>query len=146
MRRPATYRNDRGRLETNMTPMIDVIFNLLIFFVCTVSFQPPEEVLPTYLSTLGAGANVPRPAEIQDFEDVVVKVFARDDEIAWEINRQHYSTLAQVRDVLRTIAGVKNDLPVIIDAEGDIPLGSVIDLYDLCRLSGFQKIQFAAKP
>lgn len=128
-----------------MTPMIDVIFNLLIFFVCTVSFQPPEEILPTYLSTLGTAANVPRPPEIQDFDDVVVKIFARGDQVAWEVNKQQYATLSQVRDVLRAIAGVKNDLPVILDAEGDIPLGDVIDLYDLCRLSGFQKIQFAAK-
>jgi biopolymer transport protein ExbD len=132
-------------MEANMTPMIDVIFNLLIFFVCTVSFQPPEQVLPTFLSALGASADVPRPPEIQDFDDVVVKILVRGDAIAWEINRQHYSTLAQVRDVLLAIAGVKSDLPVIIDAEGDIPLGSVIDLYDLCRLSGFQKIQFAAR-
>ena len=146
MRRPQTYRSERGRLEANMTPMIDVIFNLLIFFVCTVSFQPPEEVLPTFLSSLGAVTDVPRPPEMQDFDDVVVKVYARDATIAWEINRQHYGTLAQVRDVLLAIAGVKNDLPVIIDAEGDIPLGSVIDLYDLCRLTGFQKIQFAARP
>lgn len=145
MRRPQTFLANRGRLETNMTPMIDVIFNLLIFFVCTVSFQPPEEVLPTYLSMLGAAANVPRPPEIQDFDDVVVKIVAHGDQVAWEINKQQYTALAQVREVLRAIAGVKNDLPVIIDSEGDIPLGDVIDLYDLCRLSGFQKIQFAAK-
>lgn len=145
MRRPQTFLANRGRLEANMTPMIDVIFNLLIFFVCTVSFQPPEEILPTYLSTLGTAANVPRPPEIQDFDDVVVKIFARGDQVAWEVNKQQYATLSQVRDVLRAIAGVKNDLPVILDAEGDIPLGDVIDLYDLCRLSGFQKIQFAAK-
>lgn len=127
-----------------MTPMIDVIFNLLIFFVCTVSFQPPEEVLPTFLSTQGSGANVPRPAEIQDFDDVIVKMKTQEERTVWEINRQPYPSLAQVRDVLRTIAGVNRDLPVIIDAQGEIPLGSVIDLYDLCRLSGFQKIQFAA--
>jgi biopolymer transport protein ExbD len=145
MRRPSPYRSGPGRLETNMTPMIDVIFNLLIFFVCTVSFQPPEEVLPTFLSTEGSMANVPRPPEIEDFDDVIVKVLTQGEQIAWEINRRPYQSLGQVRDVLRTIAEVKNDLPVIIDAQGDIPLGSVIDLYDLCRLCGFEKIQFAAK-
>lgn len=128
-----------------MTPMIDVIFNLLIFFVCTVSFQPPEEVLPTYLSMLGTSSPAARPPEMQDFDDVVVKIALRQEQIAWEINKQPYASLEQVRDVLRTIAQVKSDLPVIIDSEGDIPLGSVIDVYDLCRLVGFQKIQFAAK-
>ena len=145
MRRPQTFRSARGRLEANMTPMIDVIFNLLIFFVCTVSFQPPEEVLPTFLSMLGTSAPSARPPELQDFDDVVVKIRQSGDQIAWEINRQQYATLAQVRDVLVAIAGVKNDVPVIIDADGEIALGNVIDLYDLCRLSGFQKIQFAAQ-
>jgi biopolymer transport protein ExbD len=128
-----------------MTPMIDVIFNLLIFFVCTVSFQPAEELLPTFLSTLGVAADVPRPPDIEDLDDVVVKVLRRGDELTWEINRQPYASLAHVRDVLRTIASLQPDLPVIIDPQGEVPLGGVIDLYDLCRLAGFQKIQFAAK-
>ncbi len=146
MRRPPASRTDRGRLEANMTPMIDVIFNLLIFFVCTVSFQPPEEVLPTWLSTLGVSADLPRPPEIQDFDDVVVKILVRGEQLSWEINGQQYSSLASVRDVLRTIAQVQKDLPVIIDPQEDVPLGGVIDLYDTSRLAGFQKIQFAAKP
>jgi biopolymer transport protein ExbD len=144
MQRPPNYRSERGRLEANMTPMIDVIFNLLIFFVCTVSFQPPEEVLPTHLSALGVAASVPRPPEIVDFDDVVVKVLLRGEDLVWEINREPYASLAQVRDVLASIAGVKRDLPVIIDAQGEVPLGSVIDIYDLCRLAGFQKVHFAA--
>ncbi|MEA1952290.1 MAG: biopolymer transporter ExbD, partial [Planctomycetota bacterium] len=46
MRRPSYHREGRERLDVKMTPMIDVIFLLLIFFVCTASFQMLEEVLP----------------------------------------------------------------------------------------------------
>ena len=47
-------------MEVKMTPMIDVIFLLLIFFVCTASFRAVEEVLPTNLSLPGAiGAESP---------------------------------------------------------------------------------------
>ena len=128
-----------------MTPMIDVIFNLLIFFVCTVSFQPPEEVLPTNLSAQGASASVtPPPSEIIELEDVVIKVVDRQGQVGWEINQQPYASLNQVRDVLATIANLEPDLPVILDVQGEIPLGDVIDLYDLCRLVGFEKVQFAA--
>ena len=53
MRHPAQHRG-RGPLEVKMAPMIDVIFLLLIFFVCTASFHPPEQVLPTRLSLPGS--------------------------------------------------------------------------------------------
>ena len=128
-----------------MTPMIDVIFNLLIFFVCTVSFQPPELLLPTNLSMAGSGAtSVPPPSDIAEFEDVVVKVFVANSQVSWQINDRSYASLAEVRDVLAAIFELQANLPVIIDAGADVPLGNVIDLYDICRLVGFDKVQFAA--
>ena len=33
--------------ELSMTPMIDVVFLLMVFFVCTASFKAAELVLPT---------------------------------------------------------------------------------------------------
>jgi biopolymer transport protein ExbD len=144
MRRPG-YHRDRGGMEVNMTPMIDVIFNLLIFFVCTVSFQPPELLLPTTLSMAGSGAApVPLPPEIQEFEEIVIKVLAVDGQIHWQINDRPYASLADVRGVLLAIVELQANLPVIIDAGAEVPLGSVIDLYDVCRLVGFDKVQFAA--
>ena len=131
--------------EMDMTPMIDVIFNLLIFFVCTVSFRPPELLLPTNLSMAGSGAtSIPLPQEIAELEDVVIKVLAAEDQVNWQINDRPYASLAEVRDVLMAIVELQANLPVIIDAQAEVPLGSVIDLYDLCRLVGFDKVQFAA--
>ncbi|HBT77287.1 MAG TPA: hypothetical protein DEB39_10285, partial [Planctomycetaceae bacterium] len=37
----------------NMTPMIDVIFLLLIFFICTASFQRIEQLLSANLALPG---------------------------------------------------------------------------------------------
>jgi biopolymer transport protein ExbD len=33
-----------SRIHIDMTPMVDVVFLLLIFFMTTTSFKPPEEV------------------------------------------------------------------------------------------------------
>ena len=43
------YSNPRGRtsLDNMMTPMIDVVFLLLIFFLTTASFQRLEKLLPS---------------------------------------------------------------------------------------------------
>jgi biopolymer transport protein ExbD len=145
MRLPAPHRVG-GRLEANMTPMIDVIFLLLIFFVCTASFQMPEQVLPTNLSLAGAiASDVPLDPEELDFEEVVIKLLIRDGQVAWEVNQRAYADLGQVHQILLALATVSTDVPVILDSAGDVPLGHVIDLCDLCRLSGFEKVQFAAR-
>ncbi len=128
-----------------MTPMIDVIFLLLIFFVCTASFRPPEEILPTRFSLPGTIAgDVPVDPEIEDLDEIVVKVLWRDGRAQWQINDRDYNTLAEVRAVLAAVKAVKDDLPVILDVEPAVPMENVIDLYDLCRQVGLERIQFAA--
>ncbi len=128
-----------------MTPMIDVIFLLLIFFVCTSSFQPPEEVLPTNMSLPGSTSESVQidPLE-EDLDEIVVKVMWREGGPRWEVNQRQYQQLDQVGGVLNAVAGFQADLPVILDVEGIVPMENVIDVYDLCRQIGLQRIQFAA--
>ena len=128
-----------------MTPMIDVVFQLLIFFVCTVSFQAVEEVLPTNLRAQGSGTGAPQlEPELQELEEIVVRLVWQEGRTHWIVNDRPYNYLAQVRAVLVQSAQIRPDLPVILDAAGDVPLGDVIDLYDVGRIAGFDKIHFAA--
>jgi len=46
--------------------------------------------------------------------------------------------------VLTAVAGFQADLPVILDVEGVVPMENVIDVYDLCRQIGLERIRFAA--
>ena len=143
MRRPP-YHRDRGPLEVKMTPMIDVIFLLLIFFVCTASFQPPEEVLPTNLSLPGTIDNVRVDPEWEDLEELVVKVLRSRGRTTWQVNQRDCGRLDEVRAVLVAASEVAGELPVILDVDGEVPLEDVIDVYDLCRRIGLDRIQFAA--
>jgi biopolymer transport protein ExbD len=128
-----------------MTPMIDVIFLLLIFFVCTASFQAAEEVLPTNLSLPGTTSEAqPVDPELEDLDEIVVKVLWRDGRVAWQINGRDLPGLDAVRSVLRAAAGVKIDLPVILDVDAPVPIEDVIDVYDVCRQIGLRRVQFAA--
>ena len=145
MRHPSCHRDQRGRLEVKMTPMIDVIFLLLIFFVCTASFQLPEAILPTRLLLPGAvDSEAQLDPEVLDLEQIVVKVLWRDGRAAWQINETDYAQLGEVRAVLQAVAQVKIDLPVILDIEPSVPMEHVIDVYDLCRQIGLARVQFAA--
>ena len=132
-----------------MTPMIDVIFLLLIFFVCTASFRPPERVLPTRLSLPGAiKSDQQLDPEVADLEEIVVEVLWRNiggtGRAQWQINDRDYTSLADVGAVLLQVKELKNDLPVILDVEPDVPMEDVIDVYDLCRKVGLERVQFAA--
>lgn len=139
-------RGDRGRMDVKMTPMIDVVFQLLIFFVCTASFQAAEEILPAHLAPPAAGGTPAQiPPELAELEDVIIKVTHQQGQVVWQINGQSYDRLAQVHEVLRQLAEIRRDLPVILDIDALVPIGEAIDVFDLCRLVGFEKIQFAAK-
>ena len=128
-----------------MTPMIDVVFQLMIFFICTASFQAAEELLPSQLSITG-GTSVPSPVEIEpELERIVVRATFHDSRVNWIVNERPCATIPEVQQVLHAVAAIDRTLPVVLDVAGDVPLGDMIDVYDLCRLEKFEKIQFAAK-
>jgi biopolymer transport protein ExbD len=145
MKLPSAYRDRPDGLDVRMTPMIDVVFLLLVFFVWTASFHLVEQLLPSNLiAAAGQGSPLDIDPEEADFERVVVRVLLDEGQPLWLVNDQPRSTLKEVAGTLRTLADIKPDAAVILDPTIEIPLGDVIDVYDLARLAGFEKIQFAA--
>jgi biopolymer transport protein ExbD len=146
MRYASPFRGQQDDLEIKMTPMIDVIFLLLIFFVWTASFQIAERVLPSDLSDLAASAPAPAdepPPVDEDFDKVVLRVLWVNGQPAWRVNQIEFGSLLQVQTRLEEIAAIKRDAPLVLHPDEDVPLGHVIDLYDLTRVVGFEQIQFA---
>ena len=155
MQLPAAHAS-RRELEVSMTPMIDVVFLLLIFFVCTASFQMPELILPSNLQLPGTSTE-PLPLELDkmELERIVVRITRSRNSaganpspgdhylIRYTLNDQPCQSLAQLGELLQTLAGIDASLPVVLDSAGEVPLGSAIDVYDTCRLAGFEQIQFA---
>jgi biopolymer transport protein ExbD len=147
MRRSSPYLQRQGEVNIQMTPLIDVVFLLMVFFVWTAGFQVAEYMLPSKLMALtGTGstaADEPPPPE-EDFDKIVVRVAWVAGQPAWKINDASVETLQEVRKRLEEIARIQRDAPVILHPDPEVPLGHVIDLYDIARLVGFAKIQFAA--
>jgi biopolymer transport protein ExbD len=127
-----------------MTPMIDVVFQLLIFFICTASFQVAEELLPTSLAAAD-GAGSPTPIEIAPDQQVVVRGVRVAARTQWTVNDRPGGSLDEVEQVLRAVGEIDRTLPIILDVAPDVPLGDMIDVYDLSRIIGFEQIQFAAE-
>jgi biopolymer transport protein ExbD len=147
MRAPSIYARRRTGLDIPMTPLIDVVFQLLVFFLLTASFHAAEHLLPSSVSApqaSGAGSALETPLPEQDFDEVVVRILWKDDQPAWQINGQTLASLQEVRNTLAAVAEVKADAPVILHPDPDVPLGHVIDVYDVTRLVGFPQVRFAA--
>ena len=135
--------SDRRDTETAMTPMIDVVFLLLIFFVCTASFQMAEAILPSSLLTTGTEP-ADRQSDIEPpLEQIIVRARIEEGRPRWTVNERPCPTRSDVRTVLAAVYEIDAGIPVVLDVAGDVPLGSAIDVYDLCRIVGFDRIQFA---
>ena len=82
--------------------------------------------------------------EIIDLGEIVVKLIWQEGRTRWQINDVNYTQLAEVHAVLAKIKALKADLPVILDVDAPVPMENVIDVYDLCRAVGLERVQFAA--
>jgi biopolymer transport protein ExbD len=151
MRSPKSYR-DGVSFDQVMTPMIDVVFQLLIFFICTASYATLEELLPSqFASTRGAAATIVDPREL-DLEQIALVGRREKASTIWTLNDRPLggaaevrAQMAAIREQMKTVGTPVASLAVVLDPDGDVPLGDGIDVYDVCRLEGFSKIQFAAK-
>lgn len=135
----------KSKPELKMTAMLDVIFLLLIFFICTANFRPSESLVTTNLSLPGnIESNVqlliPEPSEI----DVAIIKIKFSEKPQWILAGNECESILQLQKLLNELRKIQHDLPVVIDSDSNVPIEFIIDAYDSCRTAGLTKIQFAA--
>lgn len=148
MKIPSAQHGRRSELKIELTPMIDCVFLLMIYFIWTSSFAIVEDVLPSRLSVAAGTSATPTtqapPPPDADFDNVVVRILYTGGAPDWTVNDAPVGSLADLRAHLRAIAGIKNDAPVILHPDPEVDLGNVIEAYDAARIAGFERVQFAA--
>ncbi len=147
MRIPSSHhRSDHDHSSVAMTPMIDIVFLLLIFFVCAAAGAVHESVLSTDLAAAGAVASTDTPPEREPWKFEIWLKLNRDDTqgLTIDMNGTVYSDLDQLERQLQLLAEVEATNPVILDVGDGVRWGEVIDLYDRCRRAGLQSVNFAA--
>lgn len=131
-----------------MTPMIDVVFLLLIFFVCASIGQIRESLLPTDLAA-GAIESPDIREQPKPFGEVWLFLrTAADGRTEVQVNQggETYSDFARLKRQLVLLAAATTEIPVILDIAPAVPLGDMIRVYDACRAAGFTSINFATEP
>ena len=121
----------------NMTPMIDVVFQLIIFFVTTVDLQSKAMDTKLRLAMAPHGPAV----EKKDPREIVVDV---SPEGRISIARVYLST-AVLKSVLRkAVAEYGQTIPIIIRGDAKAKHEDIKGVMDACAAAGLWKVKFAA--
>ena len=132
-------------VSLNVTPLIDIIFCLCIFFICSFHFKQLQGKIDSWLPK-DRGVNAGPAAKPLDDE---IRVFLRWRNGATE--RAFGAREAANADELEALvkaawddfAGRGKDTSVVIDSEPAVPWRDVIDVLDRCRKRGIGKVEFA---
>ena len=146
MRLPKLYPGDT--LELKMTPMIDVVFLLLVFFVWTSSFELPEFDLPSAIAEPPAGGvevGRDRPTP-EAFDEIVVRLSLREARLVIELNGQLVDDVETLQLRLKTILALGVQPPVIVDPSERVTMNMAVGVYDAARAAGADRVLFATEP
>ncbi|GAB6042197.1 ExbD/TolR family protein [Endothiovibrio diazotrophicus] len=128
----------REEPEINLTPLIDVVFLMLIFFMISTTFNREAE-MSIQLPEASA-----EPAERRDDTlELVInregRYFIGEQEV---VNRE----LETLRDALRAVAGEKAaERPLVISADAEAPYQAVIRAMDAAGQLGISAISLTTK-
>ena len=146
---PAARRRRPGGapLGAAITPMIDVVFLLLVFLLCTASLEAPESDLAASLRVeANVGAGVGDPAEPDDTLASIEVVGRRvGQQTRWAVNGGAEAEGGPgLESLLGKLGSIDTTLPITIDAQSDVPVGDVVAAYDAARRVGFGRVLLAA--
>jgi biopolymer transport protein ExbD len=119
--------------EINITPMLDIVFIMLIFFIVTTSF------------TKETGAAISKPVAEQAIAlrngTILIGIKSNDD--IWMSKR-----LIELREVRSMVESARAENPkgsVVIVADKDSRIGTVTQVMDQVKLAGIEGIAISAE-
>ncbi len=119
--------------ELNMTPLIDCVFLLLIFFMVTTVFKQPYS-LQVVLPEAQQGVIVE--------EKKLVASITQDGRM--EINR-HLVTLDHLEQVLLREKEGTRSLTLVVRTDQETPHKYLLDLFEVAKRVGIEKIPLATE-
>ena len=122
--------------QMNLTPMIDVVFNLIIFFMVGTRFSDMERQFDV---------NLPKVSDAQPLtslpDEIIVNVYG-DGRI--RVGKQTL-TLAELVADLRAARDRYADQAVLVRGEGEGPYQIVMDVLSACQQAGITKTALATQ-
>ncbi|WP_340121849.1 biopolymer transporter ExbD [Methylobacter svalbardensis] len=133
-------RKKKEKIDISMTPMIDVVFLLLIFFMVTTTFSRQTEVNIKLPEAEGTEAKEhPKTVSLVIDADGIYSLIG-DDSLPHQLINQ---TRAGLKQELSKLAEHSKALPFVINADDKTPNKAVMTALDIAGQVGFSHITFA---
>ena len=123
-------RNAGGEAKLEMTPMIDVVFQLMIFFVVTIK---QEDIY----SKLNANRPAPNQASSSESNDTQIKI---DIGYSGLIFNGRGVRMNELRSNLKQLSATSKNATVLIRCTMDSPHGRLVDVLDACNQYGMRNL------
>ncbi len=146
MRIPARTRRSLSHDGDPMTPMIDVVFLLLVFFICASIGGTADQLLPAELKgSTDAAVQVEPVQDQENWDHPAIQIRLELDEAAVKIllDGQLLDGMEQLTDRLQRLAAVDAESRIILNIDDEVLVQQFISVYDLCQNLKFQNISFA---
>ena len=125
----------KEELDVNITPLIDVVFLLLIFFMVSTTFERQSQIDVTLPK-----ASINEPVK----EDRTIEVTVNSEGIFFVNGQRVVNTqLATLKQAMLKVANGRENPPVIINADKSAQVQSMVTVMDAARQLGFVHISFA---
>jgi len=125
----------RMEVIMDVTPLIDVVFLLLIFFMITT----------TFVNNPGIEVDLPKASSADSPSQVVDLTIAITEEGEIIYNNRKVS-LTELQAELETQASENAQATVIVQADSKTNHGLVVQIMDVAKSSGFSKLAIATQP
>jgi biopolymer transport protein ExbD len=123
-------RDAESEAGLDMTPMIDTVFNLLIFFLVAGSFQQAEREMSIALPF--ASSSAPISAALRE---IVVNVDAEGHMIVAGRNVEE----AQLRTLIEEAVSLNAEQKVTVRGDRSTAYANVVRVLDICKHAGIQE-------
>ncbi len=127
----ALHKSPRVGIRIDMTPMVDVAFLLLIFFMSTTQFKPPEEA---QLELPSSHSEIKLPDS-----DVMILAVDKNSQIYFKVGGSGVEQSTSLADLEQNVvqARIRNPkLRLAIKSDKNADYGVISDLMDILQRTG----------
>ena len=126
---------DSDEPDVNLTPLIDVVFLLLIFFMVSTTFEHQSRI-QVELPEASAEPTTPEAESLEIIVDAQGRYFIGEEQV---VNTQLKTLMGAITKVI----GERTDMPVIVRADANSPHQSVVTVLDATSQLGLTRISLA---
>ncbi len=121
-----------------LTPMLDVVFLLLIFFVVTQKFILNEQDVKVTVPTAANSTE----EQARAIEEIIINVREENEELVIVIDRKNF-TRDELHDLMKRMVTVNPNQAVRIRGDAEARWQKIVDVISACSQAGVWNISFS---